>query len=168
MPRDELRARLSLESREYAAVLPVLTGIELRSRGLTSGVAAGGWAPRLTAAQRRAADEAVATLEAGGAAPPRLDLDAELLGYLAGEGRVVDCGDGVVLSASAFEAARESAEAALRERGPLALGDLRDALGTNRRAAQQIMETLDRLGVTRREGETRVLIEAPALSEGAS
>ena len=168
MPRDELRGRLSLEPREFASVLPALTGIELRATGLTSGVAAEGWTPHLTAAQRRAADEAVATLEAGGAAPPRLDLDAELLGYLAGEGRVVDCGDGIVLGAAAFEAARAAASEALRERGPLALGDLRDALGTNRRAAQQIMEMLDRLGVTRRQGETRVLIEAPALSEGTS
>ncbi len=168
MPREELRGRLSLEPREFAAVLPALGGIELRAAALTSGVAADGWAPHLTAAQRRAADEAVATLEAGGAAPPRLDLDAELLGYLAGEGRVVDCGDGVVLGARAFEAAREAAAAALRDRGPLSLGELRDALGTNRRAAQQIMETLDRLGVTRREGETRVLAEAPVPSEGAS
>jgi len=168
MPRDELRGRLSLEPREFAAVLPALNGIELRTTGLTSGVAADGWTPHLTAAQRRAADEAVATLEAGGAAPPRLDLDAELLGYLAGEGRVVDCGDGVVLGARAFEAAREAAAAALRERGPLSLAELRDALGTNRRAAQQIMETLDRLGATRRQGETRVLAGAPLHSEGAS
>jgi selenocysteine-specific elongation factor len=156
MPRDELRAPLALELREYSAVLPALVdlgGIEERSVGL----ATAGWEPRLTAAQRRAGEEAVAALAAGGTAPPRLDLDPELLAYLAGTGRVVDCGDGVVLATPAFEAARAAVVAALTGREGATLAELRDALGTNRRAAQAILETMDRLGVTRRVGEGRVL-----------
>ncbi len=36
---------------------------------------------------------------------------------------------------------------------------MRDALETNRRSAQALLETLDRLGVTRRRGDARVLRE---------
>ncbi|MFN8638177.1 MAG: selenocysteine-specific translation elongation factor [Dehalococcoidia bacterium] len=168
MPREELRAPLALELREYAAVLPlVITAATIEERpasgtGAQHGLALAGWEPRPTAAQRRAADEAVAALEAGGVAPPRLDLDGELLAYLGGTGRVVDCGDGVVLATPAFEAARAAVIDALRGREGATLAELRDALGTNRRAAQAILETMDRLGVTRRAGEGRVL--GPAAS----
>lgn len=165
MPREELRAPLALELRDYAAVLPlVITAatIEERPAAQGGGLALAGWEPRPTAAQRRAADEAVAALEAGGVAPPRLDLDGELLAYLAGTGRVVDCGDGVVLATPAFEVARAAVIGALRGREGATLAELRDALGTNRRAAQAILETMDRLGVTRREGDGRVL--GPAAS----
>ncbi|MCC6236106.1 MAG: selenocysteine-specific translation elongation factor [Dehalococcoidia bacterium] len=161
MPREELRVPLALEQREYAAILPaVVAGAAIEER--PAGLALAGWEPRPTAAQRRAADDATRALEAGGVAPPRLDLDAELLAYLAGSGRVVDCGDGVVLAAPAFETARTAVIGALRGREGATLAELRDALGTNRRAAQAILETMDRLGVTRREGEGRVL--GPAAS----
>ena len=166
MPREELRAPLALELREYAAVLPALVAPNANASGAAieeraGGLAAAGWVPRPTAAQRRAADEAVTALQAGGAAPPRLDLDSELLAYLVGTGRAVDCGDGVVLATPAFEAARRAVIEALAAtengREGATLAELRDALGTNRRAAQAILETMDRLGVTRRQGEGRVL-----------
>ncbi|MSP21646.1 MAG: selenocysteine-specific translation elongation factor [Dehalococcoidia bacterium] len=172
MPREELRAPLALEQREYSALLSAVVeaggpaAIEERAGGL----AAAGWQPQPTAAQRRAAVEAVSALEAGGAAPPRLDLDLELLAYLAGTGRVVDCGDGVVLAAPAFEAAIRATIEALRgaDGAPRSatLAELRDALGTNRRAAQAILETMDRLGVTHREGEGRVLGPAATPTSG--
>ena len=42
----------------------------------------------------------------------------------------------------------------------LTLAEARDALDTNRRAAQAILEQLDRDGVTRRHGDARVLHES--------
>ena len=158
MPREELRSRLALGQREFGAVLPALGGVVVLGDG---GVAREGWTPSLTAAQRRQAGAVLDALVAGGAAPPRLDVDGELLAYLDGDGQVVDCGDGVVLAAEAFAGAEETVAAVLRERGPATLGELRDALGTNRRAAQAMLETMDRRGLTRREGDARVLREEP-------
>ena len=90
--------------------------------------------------------------------PPRLNADAELIAHLEGAGRAIDCGEGVVLSRDAFDAARASIERLIRERGATTLADARDALATNRRTAQALLETLDRLGVTRRQGDERVLV----------
>ena len=155
MPREELRSRLALDGRDFGAVLDSLAPA-IAAAG--EGVAREGWEPQLTAAQRTAADEIVTQLVAAGAAPPRLEADAELIAYLEGAGRAVDCGDGVVMAAEAYEQAVANARERLRA-GPATLGEMRDALGTNRRAAQALLEMLDRRGITRREGDARVLRE---------
>ncbi len=73
---------------------------------------------------------------------------------------MVDCGDGLIVAAGAYAAARDALVALLRERGEVTLAEARDALATNRRAAQALLETFDRRGVTRRQGDTRVLHES--------
>ncbi len=162
MPREELRSRLGLPPREFGAVVESFAPAIVANG---EAVQREGWAPQLTTAQQRATDEIVEQLGAGGAAPPRLEVDAELIAYLEGAGRAVDCGDGVVMAAEAFDVAVQAAIDRLRK-GPATLGELRDALGTNRRAAQAFLETLDRRGITRRDGEARVL--GRAASDGGA
>jgi selenocysteine-specific elongation factor len=162
MPFEELRARLGYEQGALRALLPALAPAIERRGG---GVAREGWEPQPTAAQRRAAEEALATLRAGGSAPPRLDIDGELLAYLEGRGDAVDCGDGVALAREAYDAAREAVTRLIEEQGPLALAQARDALATNRRAAQAILERLDRDGVTVRRGDERVIAAPRSTAE---
>ena len=157
--REELRARLGLEPAAFEAVLPALAPALVIERG---GVRRAGWTPQPTAAQRRTAEEAVAVLVAGGVSPPRVELDAELVGYLVGSGAVVDCGDGVIFAAAAFAQARDAVVALIGGQGSATLAQARDALGTNRRTAQALLERLDREGVTRRRGDERVLAPARA------
>ena len=154
MAREELRSRLRLPQRAFAAVLEALAPAVV---GRGDGVARDGWTPTLTSAQRRVVGEAMAQLSASGAAPPRLDIEAELLAYLVGSGQVVDCGDGVVMAETAFREAQDAVVRKLRQSGEATLAELRDLLGTNRRAAQALLETLDRRGVTQRAGDARVL-----------
>ncbi len=61
------------------------------------------------------------------------------------------------MTSEAFESARQTVIELLRANGAGTLAELRDALKTNRRVAQALLETLDRRGVTRREGDARVL-----------
>ena len=153
MPAGELRSRIGVEPEALEAVIGGLAP-EAGRRG--AGVARAGWSPQPTAAQRRAADEALAALDAAGASPPRLDLERELLGWLAGAGLAVDCGDGVVFAAGPFAEARAAVVAAIERDGSVTLAQARDALGTNRRVAQALLERLDRDGVTARRGDARV------------
>ena len=157
MPAGELRARVRLEADALAALLGALAP-QIETRG--AGVARAAWSPQPTAAQRRAAEEAIAALAAAGHSPPRLDLDAELLGYLGAAGQVVNCGDGVVFAAERFAEAREAIVALIARDGSVTLAGTRDALGTNRRTAQALLERLDRDGVTTRRGDERVLAQA--------
>ena len=159
MTREELRARLGLDARAFEVVLPALAP-EVLAEG--RGARRADWSPQPTAAQRRAAEAAVAVLVAGGATPPRVDLDPELAGLLEDRGEIVDCGDGVMLAAQAFEEISRTVVALIEAQGAATLAQLRDAIGTNRRAAQAILERLDRDGVTQRRGDERVLPRTPA------
>ena len=154
MTGEELRARLGLDARAFEAVLPALAPDVVAEAG---GARRAAWTPQPTAAQRRAAGEAVATLAAGGVSPPRLDLDPELAAYLEDRGDLVDCGDGVMLAPDAFEEVSHTVVAVIEERGSATLAQLRDAIGVNRRATQAMLERLDRDGVTQRRGDERVL-----------
>lgn len=155
MPREELRSRLGIAPRAFTAVLRALEPTIESSGG---GVVEAGWTPAPSDAQHAAIEEIATTLEAGALQPPRLHADPEVLAHLQGAGRIVDCGDGVYMATPALERARGQIESLIRERGEVTLADARDALGTNRRTAQALLETLDRLGVTRRQGDVRVLV----------
>jgi selenocysteine-specific elongation factor len=156
---EELRARLGLEPAAFEAVLPALAPAIVTEGG---GARRAGWTPQPTAAQRRAAEQAVALLVAGGASPPRVELDPELVRYLEQRSEVVDCGDGVIFAAAPFAQARDAVVALIEGQGSATLAQARDALGTNRRAAQALLERLDRDGVTQRRGDERVLARATA------
>ena len=98
--------------------------------------------------------------------------DPELLDYLVANGEIVDCGNDVLISIDTLADAEHSVRALLADGKQLSLAEARDALGTNRRVTQAILETLDARGITRREGEVRVLTPSekanPLLSENPS
>jgi selenocysteine-specific elongation factor len=62
-----------------------------------------------------------------------------------------------VLAREAYDRALESIRAHLRARGSATVSDLRQLLGSSRRIMVPLLEKLDRDGVTRREGDVRVL-----------
>lgn len=155
MPREELRGALNLPQRAFAAVLGGLApGLDARGEGVVEA----GWEPQPTPQQRTAIEAAASALAAGGVQPDRVPLDPVIAAYLVQAGRVVDCGDGVLLHATTFEAAREQVTRAMRASAtPLTLAETRDLLGVSRRNAQAILETLDRQGITMRVGDGRTL-----------
>lgn len=169
MPREELRSRLNLEQRDFAAVLVELE-LEFTSSG--DGISESDWAPIPTAAQENNREEILRLLSNAGLQPPRLSHDPELLAYLVANGEIVDCGNDVLISIDTLADAEHSVRALLADGKQLSLAEARDALGTNRRVTQAILETLDARGITRREGEVRVLTPSekanPLLSENPS
>jgi selenocysteine-specific elongation factor len=80
-----------------------------------------------------------------------------LLAALERDGDVVRLGPDIIYGKPRYAAARAWVEERCRETGSVTLAGLRDALGTNRRIAQAILERLDVDGVTRRIGDERVL-----------
>jgi selenocysteine-specific elongation factor len=100
----------------------------------------------------------LAALRATPFAPPEptaLGVDPAVVRSLARSGDVVEL-DGVVFAASALDAARDLVIGALRDRGALAVADVRDLLGSTRKFVLPIVNQLDREGVTRRRGAERV------------
>jgi selenocysteine-specific elongation factor len=133
-----------------AAVLPLL-GLELgNGRAYLAGSG-----PTLGSRAEEAARLA-AELERAG--PSGVELkDAELAHYLEGQGRLVRLGNGRVISLEAYEAARNALVAECTRAGSIRLARFRDLLGISRKPAQSLLERFDSDGVTRRQGDERVL-----------
>ncbi len=104
-----------------------------------------------------AREQAAAALEAQlGLEPVRVE-DAALARFLEERGTLVRVGDGLAVSAEAYERARAAVVAECEASGRIALARLRDLLGTGRKTAQLLLERMDADGITRRVGDERVL-----------
>ncbi len=90
--------------------------------------------------------------------------DDELARFLETKGRLVRLGNGYAIDAVAYEAAKELMLDECRAAGEITLARFRDLAGTGRRDAQLLLERFDADGLTRREGERRVLRRAAARS----
>jgi selenocysteine-specific elongation factor len=81
----------------------------------------------------------------------------QALRFLLQTGEAMEIGDEVILLADVFARATEIIKQALRSRGSATVSELRQAVGASRRIVVPLLERLDREGVTRREGDKRVL-----------
>ena len=86
--------------------------------------------------------------------------DDELARFLEADGRLVRLGDGYAIGAGAFEVAKDVLLAECRAEGEISLARFRDLVGTGRRDAQLLLERFDADGLTRRQGDARVLRRA--------
>ncbi len=84
-------------------------------------------------------------------------LAQKALRFLQETGEAIEIGDDVVLSSQALRQMIETVQKILQDRGSATISELRKAIGTSRRIAVPLLEFLDRNGITRREGDKRVL-----------
>jgi selenocysteine-specific elongation factor len=109
------------------------------------------------AAELGARAGAAAALEAQLGLDPVKVEDAGLARFLEEEGRLVRVGDGLAVSADAFDRARDALIAECTAAGRISLARFRDLLGVGRKTAQLLLERFDGDGLTRRVGDERVL-----------
>jgi selenocysteine-specific elongation factor len=108
------------------------------------------------------AEEALALEQALAAAGVRATkvTDDALARFLEASGRLVRLGDGYVVGIDAFEVAKDVLLTECRAAGEITLARFRDLVGTGRRDAQLLLERFDADGLTRRDGDRRVLRRA--------
>jgi selenocysteine-specific elongation factor len=140
-----------LPKRDWTAAVVPLLDIELRN----GKAYLAGTAPTIGG---RVEEAARLTAELERAGPIGVEVeDAELVRYLEGQGRLVRLGDGRAISVAAYEAAREALVAECTQAGSIRLARFRDLLGISRKPAQLLLERFDSDGVTRWQGDERVL-----------
>ena len=132
----------------WAAAVEPLLGLERRGAKL--------YRPGAVAALG-AREAAAAALEAQLGLEPVPAGDAALARFLEERGTLVRVGDGLAISAEAYERARAAVVAECEAAGRIALARFRDLLGTGRKTAQLLLERMDADGITRRVGDERVL-----------
>ena len=90
--------------------------------------------------------------------------DKQLARFLEEQQRLVRVGDGFAISRDAYERARAILIAECESAGAITLARFRDLLHTSRKTAQLLLERLDADGITRRNGDERVLRRAAVRS----
>jgi selenocysteine-specific elongation factor len=157
LPREELRSRLDLPQRVFAAVVAhLISSGDVEDHG--AALSTPGWKPALTPAQKTQADSLLEALRSDAFSPPAAtDISEDLVAYLVAEGQVVDVGGGVIFDGVAYARMVEGIVAKLKQDGTITLAGVRDLFGTSRRYAQALLEHLDQRRITVRRGDERVL-----------
>ncbi len=161
IPREELKSRLMLDGKVYSAVIRlaaekgiiVVDGTRVRSihHAIT-----------LTTSQQGDVDALLERFHASPYSPPSIKecnqaLGSDLMAYLLESGRLAQVSPDVVFTTEVYDEMVEEVQHALRERGMITVAKVRDRLNTSRKYALALMEHLDAIGITVREGDIRRL-----------
>jgi selenocysteine-specific elongation factor len=153
VPKASLAERLRVEVEDLDGILA--TADDLRMDG--PAVRSASFAGELGGAARETWAAVRSTMEGADRAPPRrkeLAIDPELMHALVRSGRLVEISDELVYLPETLD----DIEAKVREMPDgFTVADFRDALGVSRKYAVPLLEWMDARGVTRREGEGRVV-----------
>jgi selenocysteine-specific elongation factor len=126
-------------------------------------------ADTLTSGDRRLLAALLSEYAAGGFSPPTVaDLRAndgknerrlrELLKLATQRGQLIQLSDKLYLAAEVWSDLVTRVRAAIAERGPLTVAEIRTLLNSSRKYVVPIVEHLDRAGITRRVGDRRELV----------
>jgi selenocysteine-specific elongation factor len=164
----ELRRRTGLDK---AALEPLLEVAQ--ERGTCRSCGGGNWrfdgyAPQLSPKEVSSLDRLVRLHEEGGMQPPSAaecaqdsGLDAPgvdaLLARLVDEGRLVRVAPGMHFASGAYEQALAAVRENCQRNGELSIPELRESLGSTRKWLIPLLEHLDAVGFTMRQGAHRVL-----------
>lgn len=163
MPREHVRRQLSLLAGAFNAVVAHKRSLgQLIDHGAI--LALSSHHVSFDTEQKAAVDQLMGQFRARPYAPPTVReckeiLGEEVLGAMKENGELVFVSDEVVFRKEDYESMVTAIRSTLKVNSSITLAEVRDLLQTSRKYAQAILEDLDRKGVTRRNGESRVLVD---------
>ncbi len=161
MPREELKSRLKLSPRVFNALVKKLAAEQvLLEKGKL--VSLPGQEIHYSPEQQRAIDALLAKFEAVPYSPPGVkDCQSEigegLYNSLIETGQLVPVSTEVVFKKTTYDQMVEKIRQMLTQKQTLTLAEVRDLFNTSRRYVQALLEHLDAVGVTVRDGDFRRL-----------
>jgi selenocysteine-specific elongation factor len=176
MPANRLQAALDTPPTE--ALQWALTTLRVHGQVTPeqSGWRLSGHRVALSPQQEEALAKLQAQVQAAGLSAPTRDEvlhhlenlgDARaLLSAALDRGPLLVVGEFIMARSAVLDAAQKLA-AAFTDRGPLAVGDVRDVWASSRKYVVPLLEYFDGTGFTRRDGDKRTVLRAPGPSEGA-
>lgn len=161
MPREELKSRLKVPARLFNATLRQLA---IKGEIQESGpmVFRPGFAIRFTTQQQNKVDGLIALFEEHPYSPPsvkecRAEIGDDLYDALLDLGMLVQVAPDVVFSTEGYQHMKSELYRLFSEQGTLTAAQVRDYFNTSRRYALALLEHLDSIGFTAREGDVRRL-----------
>ncbi|MCI0518850.1 MAG: selenocysteine-specific translation elongation factor [Chloroflexi bacterium] len=161
MPREELKSRLKLTPRLFSAAAQRLVkeGVMQEAGPL---VLLNGWQIQFNPQQKQAAEGLLRRFAAAGYAPPSVkecaaEAGDDLYAALIEMGQLVQVSSEVVFSRGGYERMVAEVRGLIEKQGSLTAAQARDHFNTSRRYVLALLEHLDAIGVTLRDGDARRL-----------
>lgn len=161
IPREELKSKLKLAPRVFNAGLALIANRKLVDEN-GAFVALPAHAVRLDAAQQVKVKALMRRFEADPSAPPSVkesqaEVGEEVYNALIEMGELTAVSQEVVFRSKDYAAMTEKVKSSIAQNGQTTLAEVRDLLSTTRKYAQALLEHLDAVGVTVRDGDARRL-----------
>jgi selenocysteine-specific elongation factor len=162
MPREELMSRLRLQRKTYVALISAAVqegfvvesgpSIRLPEHQITLG-----------RSQQDAVDGLLAQFRASPFATPSVkdciaEVGEELMTFLLESGQIVQLSADVVLDENGYKSMIDGVKEGILTKGQISVAEVRDRFNTSRKYALALMEHLDAIGVTVRDGDVRRLV----------
>jgi selenocysteine-specific elongation factor len=161
IPREELKSRLKLASRPFHALVSALVARQVLVES-ASVLAMPGHEVRLDSAQQLKVQALNRKFEQNPFGPPSLkeaqaELGEEVLNAVLETESFVMISSDVIFRKPDYDLALAKIKELLVQREKITLAEVRDLLGTSRKYAQALLEHLDSIGITMRDGDYRKL-----------
>jgi len=161
IPREELKSKIKLASRAFIAVTQQMIADDL-IMDAPRWLAKAGHEIKFNGADQLKVKELMRKFEANPFSTPSVkecqsEVGEEILNALIETGELVTVSQDVIFRKKDYDEMIQNIRAALKQTGLITLGEVRDMLNTTRKYAQALLEHLDAIGVTMREGDARKL-----------
>ena len=161
IPREELKSKLKLQPRIFNSLLTQYATRNIL-KDSNAFLSLPSHAIRFDTGQQAKVQELMRKFAANPFGPPSVkecqaEVGEEVVAALIEMGDLTAVSQEVVFRTADYEAMAAKTKSALEEKGQVTLAEVRDLLNTTRKYAQALLEHLDALGVTEREGEARRL-----------
>ncbi len=161
IPREELKSKLKLTPRIFNATINRLCADHLITDH-SVWLAKPGHEIKFNGADQIKVKELMRKFEANPYAPPSVkeclsDVGEEILNSLIALGELVTVSQDVIFRKQDYEEMIAKIRGELQKKGTVTLAEVRDTLNTTRKYVQALLEHLDSIGVTMRDGDARKL-----------
>lgn len=161
MSREELKSRIGVDAQIYSSILKRLAEIGILEVSDVS-VARRGFSPVLSEDQKRVVGELVEQFNANPYRTPSVKESKRVAGddlylYLIDKGELIQVSNEVVFRVEVYKEMISSIQKVLVGQQTVTVAEVRDMFDTTRKYALALMEHLDSMGITTREGDVRRL-----------
>ncbi|MBI5934223.1 MAG: selenocysteine-specific translation elongation factor [Chloroflexi bacterium] len=161
IPREELKSKLKLSPRVFNALI-TLNVKRSTLNELTAFLSLPSHKVTFDGANQAQMSGLMRKFAANPFGPPSVkeclaEVGEEVYNALIEMGELTTVSQEVVFRTQDYEAMVEKVKSAIRQKGQVTLAEVRDLLGTTRKYVQALLEHLDAIGVTMRDGEARKL-----------
>lgn len=161
MPREELKSKLKLAPKVFNAALSLLVANQTLhdQRGAVS---MPGHEIRFNGQEQAKVRELMRKFEKNPYATPsakecQMEAGEEVVGALIELGELVSVSQDVIFRKKDYDEMTEKVRSAIEQKGQVTLAEVRDLLDTTRKYVQALLEHLDAIGITMRDGDSRKL-----------